>query len=249
MRGNVIATDTAIGERSVKRAMLNTQEIVRLGQSKNYERIVKSHLKGAVTDLLKSRKLSPSLRVGGVLRWLDNFLIKRFIHQELQTLTRELFERMINRDLRWNPTPKAVKRLIDGHKPSFQWIEFTTSKINLLFSNTINMMEDVKLRSILLEHSSLASQETKNIRLNEIIAQLERLSEQTIDYIEKTEISTKIMERDRRKDFELNWEDHSYRVERDSYRIEQDLGGGVLGAPGISYPRKLSKLTDEKTNE
>lgn len=159
--------------------MLTDVQVIQLRQDEQYKEATRLGLKKFATDLVKSGQ--------GDLRPDVTFLIKvahalykaRVIGQEMHSCSRDFLERILNLSMKpRNRTVDMVKDSCDEKSNHYIWMRYDVERVQALFGRCKQLLSEAQVRSLLKTYSTIT--QDKDLRLLEIIAELELLLENTV---------------------------------------------------------------------
>jgi len=163
--------------------MLNDQQIIEIRKDKEYKRLTELNWKNLMFDILKSDHSDFKPEISFVIKTFLNVTKARRIRKELCTCSRDFLERIINFNLAWKRIPESVKRICESDTENFYWMRYDEPRVTVLFNRIDTIISEVEFRHLLISTSTITKD--KNLRLLEIMDEIEALREKTLNSLRK----------------------------------------------------------------
>ncbi len=163
--------------------MLNDKEIIEIRKDKEYKNLTELNWKNLMVDVMKSDHSDFKLEISFAMRAFLKVTKKHQIRKELCICSRYFLERIINFNLAWKRVPESVKRICESDAENFYWMRYDEPRVNVLFNRIDTIISEVEFRHLLKSTSTITND--KDLRLLEIMAEIEALRKETLHSLKK----------------------------------------------------------------
>lgn len=159
--------------------MLSDSEIVVLKADEKFRELSKLDAKEILADLAAAKDVDFKGDLGAFKKAIAYFVRTKTIRRELFETSLALIEKIINKDLHWERSPKEVKAICESNSSTFLWMRYDEPRVHAVFQLSRKVFDFAEFRAVIKTHTSL-SEEQANTRLLELREDISRLEEMTL---------------------------------------------------------------------